>query len=216
MQAQILNLLHELQQERGLAYLFITHDLSVVRHMADRIVVMYVGKVAEAGPTDAIFDRPEHPYTKALLASSPDVSGETVDLQALEGSIPDPALPPQGCRFHTRCPVATPACGWEVDDVVRWLDESGDALAELNGVTRRSAFDASLGFSTREAAQNLAESLRSDAVPEPMRTALKLCEVADTSVRIAFDEVGEVELTDRGPGHIAACVLEGDHDRPGT
>ena len=75
-QAQILNLLHELQQELGLTYMFITHDLSVVRHMADDIVVMYVGKVAEAGRTETIFERPEHPYTEALLAASPDLDRE--------------------------------------------------------------------------------------------------------------------------------------------
>jgi peptide/nickel transport system ATP-binding protein len=104
-QAQILNLLHELQQARGLAYLFITHNLSVVRHMADRIVVMYLGKVAEAGDTTAIFERPEHPYTEALLAASPELTDDPqAAMRTLEGSVPDPARPPQGCRFHTRCP----------------------------------------------------------------------------------------------------------------
>ncbi|MFQ5967507.1 MAG: ABC transporter ATP-binding protein, partial [Acidimicrobiia bacterium] len=96
-QAQILNLLHELQQSRGLAYLFITHDLQVVRHMADRIVVMYVGKVVEAGDADALFEHPRHPYTDALLAANPDLAeaSEAVP-RALEGTVPDPARPPQG------------------------------------------------------------------------------------------------------------------------
>ncbi|HEX2256408.1 MAG TPA: ABC transporter ATP-binding protein, partial [Afifellaceae bacterium] len=108
-QAQILNLLHELQAERNLAYLFITHDLSVVRHMADRIVVMYLGKVAEAGETATIFQRPQHPYTEALLAAKPDLSEDSeAEMVALEGSVPDPARPPQGCRFHTRCALVTP------------------------------------------------------------------------------------------------------------
>lgn len=207
-QAQILNLLHELQQERKLTYLFITHDLSVVRHMADDIVVMYVGKVAEAGRTGTIFDRPEHPYTEALLASSPDVDRETAVLEPLEGSIPDPARPPQGCRFHTRCPVATPACGWEVDDIVRWLEDVDGTFDQLDGVTRESPFDAWLSFEDQAAAGNLAAALRSDAVPTSMQSALEELTVDRTRVRIRFKEVDEVALTVRGPNHSAACVLD--------
>ncbi len=207
-QAQILNLLHELQQERHLAYLFITHDLSVVRHMADRIVVMYVGRVAEAGPTEVIFDRPQHPYTEALLASSPDVDAHTVDLQALEGAIPDPALPPQGCRFHTRCSVATPICGWEVDDVVRWLEDVEGTFDALRGVTRTSPFDAWLSFEDEAAAASLAATLRSEAIPAAMRSALEELTVDGGRVRVRFAPVDEVQLTVRGSEHVAACVLD--------
>jgi len=214
-QAQILNLLHDLQRERQLAYLFITHDLSVVRHMADRIVVMYVGQVAEAGPTEALFERPEHPYTQALLASSPDVDEETLNLQPLEGAIPDPARPPQGCRFHTRCPVATPACGWEVDDVVRWLEDVEGTFDTLRGVTRRSAFDAALTFADADSAQGLAAALRSGAIPGSMQTALEELKVDGNDVQIRFTEVDEVQLTTRGPDHVAACLLDGGVARPG-
>ncbi len=213
-QAQILNLLHELQQERNLAYLFITHDLSVVRHMADRIVVMYVGKVAEAGPTSTIFDRPEHPYTEALLASSPDVDEAGTDLQTLEGAIPDPARPPQGCRFHTRCPVATPACGWEVDDTIRWLEDVDNMFDALAGVSRENAFDAWLEFGDEASAQRLVAALRSDAVPAAMRTALEHLEVDHKRVRVQFTPVDEVLLTNRGPDHVAACVLDRSAGRP--
>lgn len=209
-QAQILNLLHELQQERNLAYLFITHDLSVVRHMADRIVVMYVGRVAEAGPTDVIFDRPEHPYTEALLAASPDLGSDTdATMQALMGSIPDPARPPQGCRFHTRCPVATPKCGWEVDDVVAWLE--GDSIFEgLSGVTRESEFDAWLTFEAEAGPERLSAALENDSVPQAMRAALEGLEVSGNRIRLRFTPVDEVDLTARGVDHVAACVL----DRP--
>jgi len=213
-QAQILNLLHELQTERGLTYLFITHDLSVVRHMADRIVVMYVGKVAEKGPTDVIFNRPEHPYTDALLASSPEFDRSTVSMQALEGSIPDPARPPQGCRFHTRCPVATPACGWEVDDVVLWLEDVEETFGGLHAVRRNSAFDAWLSFDDQDGAQNLAAALRTDAIPTSMQTALEEVTVDQARVRIRFAEVDEVQLTARGPNHQAACVLDRSGSRP--
>lgn len=209
-QAQILNLLHELQEERNLTYLFITHDLSVVRHMADRIVVMYLGRVAETGSTADIFDRPNHPYTEALLAASPDVlEGEEEDaaMLALEGSVPDPAHPPQGCRFHTRCAVATPVCGWELDDVVRWLEDQEGIFDRIAAVERTDAFAGTLSFEDDESANALAGALRTDDVPSAMRTALERLEVSGTSVRIGFKPVEEVQLTVRGPGHEAACVL---------
>jgi len=207
-QAQILNLLHELQQERQLAYLFITHDLSVVRHMADRIVVMYVGKVAEAGPTSTIFERPEHPYTDALLASSPDLKESAQDMQALEGAIPDPALPPQGCRFHTRCPVATPACGWEVDDIVRWLEDVEGTFDELRDVERVSPFEATLSFRSEDSANRLVEALRSDAVPTAMRSAIEELSATGEAMHVRFTAVEEVQLTERSQDHVAACVLD--------
>jgi oligopeptide/dipeptide ABC transporter ATP-binding protein len=207
-QAQILNLLHDLQQQRGLAYLFITHNLAVVRHMADRIVVMYLGKVAEAGGTTTIFERPQHPYTEALLAANPDLSeGTEAAMRTLEGSVPDPARPPAGCRFHTRCPVVTPVCGWEVDDVVRWLEHREGMFDNLTGVERRSRFRADLMFGDTDSAERLAASLRSDAVPAPMRAAVAEVALRERTVRVAFNEVEDVELTRRGPDHVAACVL---------
>jgi oligopeptide/dipeptide ABC transporter ATP-binding protein len=207
-QAQILNLLHHLQAERGLTYLFITHDLSVVRHMADRIVVMYLGKVAEVGPTDRLFAEPHHPYTQALLRASPDLYDDEAALQGLEGNVPDPAHPPSGCRFHTRCPLATPECGWDVDDVVRRLEQEPGLFDDLTGVERRSAFDATLAFGSGDGAQRLAAALRSEQVPDAMSAALERVEVDGTQVRTAFREVDEVRLTPRGPGHEAACVLD--------
>jgi oligopeptide/dipeptide ABC transporter ATP-binding protein len=208
-QAQILNLLNELQQELDLTYLFITHDLSVVRHMADRIVVMYLGKVSEAGSTDDIFDGAHHPYTHALLRASPDVDDDpSTALVTLEGSVPDPARPPQGCRFHTRCPVATPVCGWEVDDVVRWLEDVPGLFNSLTDVTRKDEFTAQLVFSDESSAVALATALRSEKMPAAAREALLDVSTETTTVHVAFQPVPEVELTVRGPGHVAACVLD--------
>ena len=208
-QAQILNLLHKLQQQRGLAYLFITHNLSVVRHVADRIVVMYLGKVVEAGDTATIFDRPQHPYTKALLAASPDLTEDRdVEMPTLEGSVPDPAHPPQGCRFHTRCPVATKACGWEIDDVVHRLEHREGLLDALSGVSRESPFRANLQFDDEASAKALAAAMRSDMVPAAMRAAMHEPSLRGREVRLRFDDVSEVELTERGPGHVAACLLD--------
>ncbi len=208
-QAQILNLLHELQRELGLTYLFITHDLSVVRHMADRIAVMYLGRVMEAGSTAQLFTDANHPYTDALLRASPELESQEGDgFRGLEGAVPDPARPPQGCRFHTRCPLATPACGWEVDDVVLRLEDVPGMFERLEGVERRSPFDADLRFDDAEAAGSLRDALSGPDVPASMRDAMEELTVTDRAVRIRFREVDEVELTDRGPGHEAACVLD--------
>jgi oligopeptide transport system ATP-binding protein len=112
-QAQVVNLLEELQDKLGLTYLFISHDLSMVRHIADRVVVMYLGKVAEIGPRDGLYDDPLHPYTKALLSAVPEpdpVSHDTANRTILQGDVPSPANPPKGCNFSTRCPVAMEIC----------------------------------------------------------------------------------------------------------
>lgn len=113
-QAQILNLLADLQDEFGLAYLFISHDLSVVRYLARRVAVMYLGQIVEAATTEALFAEPLHPYTKGLLAAIPSLDPAARRVEALVlGDVPSPAHPPPGCRFHTRCPEAMPRCSRE-------------------------------------------------------------------------------------------------------
>ena len=114
-QAQVVNLLADLRAELGLALLFISHDLHVVRHLADRIAVMYLGRIVEIGPTDAVFAAPAHPYTRALLAATPSLRAAAGRAAApLAGELPDPAATPTGCGFRTRCPHARPACAAEV------------------------------------------------------------------------------------------------------
>ena len=116
-QADILNLLQSLQDEMGLTFLFISHDLSVVAHICDHVAVMYLGSLVESAPTRKLFANPSHPYTKALLSAipslDPDDSGKA---QKLEGEIPSPLNPPPGCKFHTRCPVAEDRCRTEVPE----------------------------------------------------------------------------------------------------
>ncbi|MFB6362883.1 ABC transporter ATP-binding protein [Paenibacillus elgii] len=110
-QSQVLNLLQDLQEELGLTYLFISHDLSVVEHISDRIGVMYLGSMVELADKDAIYEKPLHPYTQALFSSvpvpDPRLKREKI---VLKGDLPSPVNPPSGCRFHTRCPVATDVC----------------------------------------------------------------------------------------------------------
>ena len=112
--AQILALMRNLRARLGVAWLFITHDLGVVRAVCDRVVVMYLGRVVEEGPTEAIFRRPRHPYTTALINACPvpdPVLARLPRVEPLGGDPPSPVSPPPGCRFHTRCPVARPVCG---------------------------------------------------------------------------------------------------------
>ena len=122
-QAQVLNLLNDLQERRDLTYIFISHDLSVVRNASDRVTVMYLGKVCEVGNADAIYSSPAHPYTRVLLASAPEPAS-TVDESesAIGDEIPSPIHPPSGCRFRTRCPRATDRCATE-EPVLRELVE---------------------------------------------------------------------------------------------
>jgi peptide/nickel transport system ATP-binding protein len=110
-EAQVLNLLLDLKDEFGLTYMFISHDLNVVRFMSDRVLVMYLGKVAEVGQSEAIFGKPSHPYTSALLASMPSMDPDNRTREApISGDPPNPINPPSGCRFHTRCNMATALC----------------------------------------------------------------------------------------------------------
>ena len=129
--AQILNLLEELQDELKLTYMFVSHDLSVIEHICDRVVIMYLGKVVEIGTKDDIFKNAKHPYTQALLSAIPMVGkrdrGERI---ILEGDIPSPVNPPSGCRFHTRCPYATEQCAVEVPELV-CLGEEHKAACHL-------------------------------------------------------------------------------------
>lgn len=160
LQAEILNLLAELQKDLGLAYLFITHDLSVVAHIADRIGVMYLGQLVEIGSVEDVVDRPAHPYSEALLDAQPlplPSRLRTEERTPLSGDIPSPIHPPSGCRFRTRCPYVRPRCAEEIPQLrpidhghvaaCHFSEELGlGGLAALTSAVEREMSDASVGL----------------------------------------------------------------------
>jgi len=147
-QAQVINLLQELQQKLGLTYLFIAHDLSVVRHISNRVAVMYVGKIVEIADRDQLYANPLHPYTQALLSAIP-IPDPAIERRRkriiLTGDIPSPVNPPSGCRFHTRCPVAFDRCKTEIPAFIQydrghqaachWVEENGGTAPDLTAGT---------------------------------------------------------------------------------
>ena len=129
-QAQVLNLMRRLQDELGLTYLFISHDMSVVRHMSDRIAVMYLGRIVEEGDTEELFAQPRHPYTQLLLKTIPNIEQPNRDRVVARGEVPSPLKPPSGCAFHPRCPHATPRCSAELPEL-RVLDNGTRVACHL-------------------------------------------------------------------------------------
>jgi oligopeptide/dipeptide ABC transporter ATP-binding protein len=134
-QAQILNLFIELRTALSLTYLFISHDLGVVRHLSDRVVIMYLGRVVEEGPTEDLFDRPNHPYTVALLAEIPRLDTRRRQFAPVKGEIPSPLDPPTGCHFHPRCPHAMARCRDEAP-ALREIAPGRRAACHLNDAVR--------------------------------------------------------------------------------
>jgi peptide/nickel transport system ATP-binding protein len=133
-QAQVLNLFMDLRDEFRLTYLFISHDLGVVRHLSNRVVVMYLGRVVEIAPTEALFAAPNHPYTSALLTEVPRIDRKRRTFVPIKGEIPSPMNPPTGCHFHPRCPHAMPRCSSEVP-LLREIAPGRQSACHLNDST---------------------------------------------------------------------------------
>ena len=204
-QAQILNLLVDLQKDLGLTYLFITHDLGVVQHMSDRIAVMYMGEIAEYGPTAQVFNNPLHPYTKILRDSNPTLEDEaTTEKWDLSGTVPNPINPPRGCRLHPRCPVAKAECGWSIDDVLTDSERNAPVIFEtISTVQRSSEFRATVTFTESEAATSFAHRIGTLAAHEALERPVRL---DDKSVEVSFTEVSDAELQQLQDGRWTSCT----------
>jgi len=211
-QAQVLRLLDDLQDERGMAMVFVTHDLGVVAEIADRVVVMYAGKVMETGDVYQVFENPSHPYTEALLASIPDPDprkrGDAVELT---GDVPDPSNPPAGCSFHPRCPHVVPPAAYDFPEGsfrqvldFRLAAENGDVDAEAldDGTDVRAEFDLPRALPDPDAEAVLAAAV-DDAVAGDVDAAADRLREAFATVC----EQREPELQETGTGHPAACHL---------
>ena len=219
-QAQILNLLKDIQQRQKLTYLLITHNLSVVRHMADRVAVMYLGRILERTRTAELFANPLHPYTKALLSAVPVPDPKRRrERIILPGDVPSPIAPPAGCRFHTRCNVVMPHCGWSPRDVAataaHLFDPSrnpeASELPPLDEVTIRGEvvllrYREPANESHRLSVEALvrARAARADGIAF---RAIKTVGLADGRVVQEFIPAKEPELLEIAEGHFVACYL---------
>jgi len=146
-QAQVLNLFTDLRSEFDLTYLFISHNLGVVGHLADRVVIMYLGRIVEIATTEVVFSRPNHPYTRALLAELPRLETRRREYQPISGELPSPLAPPSGCAFHPRCPHAMPRCRQETPALLALANDHASAC-HLNDVASRTAPAADLAIAS--------------------------------------------------------------------
>ena len=220
-QAQIINLLDDLQDEFGLTYLLISHDLSVIRHICDRVAVMYLGELVEVGPADEVFESPRHPYTKALLESVPRATVEERDreVETLSGDVPSPRDPPSGCRFRTRCPEIIPPEDCSLDQIqYRAVMDLRERIEreEISLEAVRGESSEENGDLTEELADRLLEAELPEAHEAYVQEALNAVaderfEAAADHLRERYESVCELENPPLGTGgHPAACHLLDD------
>jgi len=219
-QAQILNLLKRLQSELGLTYLFISHDISVIDHMSDRIAVMYLGKIVEIAEKDVLMGTPLHPYTRALLSSIPTTNPRDRMLDKvifIEGDVPSPMNPPLGCRFHTRCPEAQEYCGWEARDFITYLQSNpgkldlGKVKMSADKFSLEILFETgSLKNDTLETRRVIEELVDSEKRENPLFKSIEKVVQKEDRITLYFYEANEPTLSKVKDNHEVACLLYKD------
>lgn len=216
-QAQVLNLLDDLRKELDLTMLFISHHILVVRHIADRIMVMYLGKIVEIAETKEIFKNPLHPYTQALLSAVPVPDPKTKRMKIhLEGEVPSPVNPPKGCSFHTRCKFAFEKCGWTANELVEYLrlvmdptrneELKGNILDEIEIVSDTELI---LRFKELENPGNIRGVIDKEKINNNIRAFYGIMgiEASGKEVKIKLYEPKVPELKNVGNNHFVACFL---------
>lgn len=225
-QAQILNMLTELQSKMGLSFLFISHHLSVIRMMSDRVAVMYLGKVVELAETDKLFTNMLHPYTEALMSAIPVPDPKSkIERIILEGEIPSPSNPPKGCHFHPRCPVAMKNCGWSARDMAEPLRSMLDpfrnpeaaAIPEIDEIIldeEEGTIDVSFkagGFDPNKVLKVFSDLIEKEAsLKAGIRfKAIKSYEYnsSKNSIRVVMDEFDTPRLKEPRKGHFVSCLI---------
>lgn len=224
-QAQILNLLRDLQQQRGLSYMFISHHLNVIRLMSDRVAVMYLGKLVELANTDKLFTNMLHPYTKALLSAIPSFDPARRQSRIiLEGEIPSPADPPKGCYFHPRCPVAMVNCGWSPRDLVKpvaaMLEPYNNPEAADVGEVKEVAMDeqanivdivlAKPKFSLDKSAELIKNLIHKESMKKGgvrFTAVQKVSNENPDTIRLLIRNPDTPRLIENSPGHFVSCLI---------
>ncbi|HLY85348.1 MAG TPA: ABC transporter ATP-binding protein [Gaiellaceae bacterium] len=222
--AKILELMLALKQDFELTYLYITHDLATARFFCDRIAIMYLGRIVEIGPAEAIYADPKHPYTQALLKAIPEPDpAKAVARDLPRGEVPDAASPPLGCPFHPRCPRAFEPCGWESRDLhdlleMRWAGLAGDPrveqeqrivgdLAALDRPSSEVRFSPPRGRQPQEVV-SLLERVRAEDPEEPFWRGVERLEAAGTHLALVFHEPREPRLEPVGDSEVACHLYD--------
>jgi peptide/nickel transport system ATP-binding protein len=223
--AKILELMLKLKREFGFTYLYITHDLATAKFFCDRIAILYLGRVVEMGPSEAIYEDPKHPYTKALLRAIPEPDPRrTVPRDLPRGEVPDAALPPLGCSFHPRCPAAFEVCGWESRDLrdlleTRWsrmteadYERERAVVGDLSALDRTATTFRLDAASGRTGAELLAflELVRGEDPSEPFWRAVQVMSAGDRDVEIVLSDSFTPRLLPVGRVHVECNLFDDD------